>query len=125
MVELRHIGTWALAGIVTFVMVGGGVAHLTAPAQFIPLVPQFLPAGPILAITGVVQLVIGLAVLWPAWRRWAGLAFAMLCLGYLPLHLWDYIRPDPVFAPPVAATVRVAVQLVFVWIGLHLWRQKA
>ena len=45
-------------------------------------------------------------------------------VAYLPLHLWDYIRPDPVFAPPVAATVRVVVQLSFIWAGLTLWRRQ-
>jgi uncharacterized membrane protein len=103
-------------------MLAGGAAHLLQPAAFVPLVPPWLPASPTILLTGALQLAIGLAAAWPRTRRWAGLAFAALCFGYLPIHLWDYVRPDPIFAPPVAASVRVAVQLGFIVAGLALWR---
>lgn len=111
-----------LTAIVAFVMIGGGVAHLAAPQGFAPLVPGFLPAIPVILVAGVVQIGIGLAALWPRTRKWGGLAFAALCLGYLPLHLWDFFRPDPVFAPPVGATIRVLVQLLFIAAGVRLSR---
>ncbi len=115
----------ALTILVAIVMIAGGAGHLANPQQFVPLVPSFLPAVPVIVVTGVVQLGVGLAALWPRTRSWGGLAFAALCLGYLPLHLWDYVRPDPVFAPPVAATVRVVVQLLFIAAGVALWRRTA
>jgi uncharacterized membrane protein len=115
--------TWALVAIAAFVMIGGGVAHLAAPQQFAPLVPPFLPAVPVVLLAGVVQIAIGVAVLWPRMRALGGLAFAALCAAYLPLHLWDFFRPDPVFAPPLAATIRVVVQGLFICAGLLLWRR--
>jgi uncharacterized membrane protein len=115
--------TWALAGLVAFVMVGGGAAHLVAPQGFAQLVPAFLPAIPIILATGVLQISIGLAALLPRSRAWGALAFAILCAAYMPLHLWDYVRPDPVFAPPVAATVRIVVQGLFIGAGIALWRR--
>ncbi len=119
----NKIVDWALTGIVAFVMIGGGLAHLAAPAGFAPLVPPFLPAIPVLVAAGLVQIAIGGAALWPKTRAWGGLAFALLCAAYLPLHLWDFFRPDPVFAPPVAATLRVLVQGLFIWAGLTLWKR--
>lgn len=116
--------TYVLTGLVALVMLAGGAGHLTAPDGFRTLVPPFLPAGAVIAATGVLQVAIGLAVLWPRARGLAALAFAALCLGYLPIHLWDYFRPDPMFAPPVAATVRVVVQLLFIWAGVALWRRS-
>ena len=65
-----------------------------------------------------------IAVLVPRWRAWAGLAFAALCLGYLPLHLWDFFRPDPIFKPPLVAGARVIVQFLFIAIGLSLWKSR-
>jgi uncharacterized membrane protein len=115
--------TLALSVLIALVMIAGGSAHLASPEQFAPLVPAFLPAPAVIGATGVLQLAIGFAALWPRTRRWAGLAFAGLCFGYLPLHLWDYARPDPMFAPPVAATVRVVVQLLFIAAGWRLWRR--
>lgn len=110
----------ALTVLIAFVMIAGGAAHLATPDQFIPLVPTFLPASAIIAVTGVLQIAVGLLTLWPRTRTWGALAFAVVCLGYLPIHLWDYVRPDPVFAPPVAATVRVIVQLLFIAAGWAL-----
>jgi uncharacterized membrane protein len=115
---------WALAGIVAVVMILGGAAHLASPQGFAPLVPPFLPATPVLILTGLLQIAIGLVALWPRTRAWGGLAFALLCAVYMPLHLWDFVRPDPVFAPPVAATMRVAVQGLFIWAGIALWRRN-
>jgi len=111
----------ALSILIALVMIAGGAAHLATTANFVPLVPTFLPATPIILATGVLQIVIGLAALWPRTRALGALAFAALCLAYLPLHLWDYVRPDPVFAPPVAATVRVLVQVFLIWAGYTLW----
>lgn len=114
-----------LSILVAFVMIGGGAAHLLATAGFAPLVPAFLPANPIILATGVLQIGIGLAALWPRTRALGGIAFAALCLAYLPLHLWDYVRPDPVFPPPVAATIRVTVQMLFIWAGYSLWKRSS
>lgn len=114
----------ALSILVAFVMIAGGAAHLSAPDGFAPLVPAFLPATPVILATGVLQIGIGLAALLPRTRSFGGLAFAVLCAAYLPLHLWDFVRPDPVFAPPTAATIRVVVQLGFILVGYALWKRS-
>jgi uncharacterized membrane protein len=120
---MRKAVNVALTALIALVMIAGGGAHLAAPAQFAPLVPAFLPASPILFVTGVLQVAVGLVTLWPRTRAWGALAFAVVCLGYLPLHLWDFVRSDPVFAPPVAATVRLLVQLLFIAAGWTLFRR--
>ncbi|PTT87518.1 hypothetical protein DBR42_11495 [Pelomonas sp. HMWF004] len=116
--------SWALATLVALVMILGGIGHLMQPAYFATLVPPWLPAGLVLPATGVLQIAIGLAALWPATRSRAGLAFAFICLAYMPLHLWDFVRPDPVFPPPGAALTRVVVQILFIAAGLALWQRR-
>ena len=113
----------ALSIIVAFVMIAGGGAHLAAADNFVPLVPPYLPATPIILATGVLQIGVGLAALLPRTRSVGGIAFAALCAAYLPLHLWDFVRPDPVFAPPLAAGIRVAVQFAFILAGYALWKR--
>ena len=120
----KPMAKWALVGLTAFVMIGGGAAHLASPQGFAPLVPSFLPAVPVILAAGVVQILIGAAAIWPRTRALGALAFAALCTAYMPLHLWDFIRPDPLFAPPVAATVRVVVQGLFIWAGIALWRRS-
>lgn len=120
----KPLRTWALVGLVAFVMIGGGVAHLASPQGFATLVPPFLPAIPVVLAAGVVQILIGAAAIWSRTRALGALAFAALCTAYMPLHLWDFFRPDPLFAPPIAATVRLAVQGLFIWAGIALWRRS-
>jgi len=116
--------TIALSLLVALVMIAGGVAHLASPATFVPVVPIFLPVMPVIFASGLLELGIGLAALWPRTRGLAGLAFALLCLAYLPLHLWDFFRPDPVFAPPFVAAARVFVQALLIWAGISLWKRS-
>lgn len=120
---LGRAATFSLVGLVALVMIGGGLAHLATPTSFEPLVPAFLPAVPVLVLAGLVQIAIGAFAIWPRTRAWGGVAFAALCAAYLPLHLWDFFRPDPVFAPPMAASIRVLVQLLFIAAGVALWRR--
>lgn len=117
--------TTFLAMLVALVMIAGGAAHFAATQSFEPLVPPVFPARPVILATGVLQIAIGIAALAPRTRALAGLAFALLCLAYLPLHLWDFVRPDPVFAPPIAAGIRVAVQIAFIVVGYALWKRAS
>lgn len=109
--------------IVSFVMIAGGVGHLAQPTYFAAFVPNGWPVQAILVSTGVLQILIGLAVLWPRFRGHAALAFALLCLAYTPLHVWDFFRAQPVFTPVSAAWIRLAIQVAFIAIGWTLWRQ--
>jgi uncharacterized membrane protein len=69
-----------------------------------------------------VQVAIAIAVMVPKTRALAGAAFAALCVAYMPLHVWDLFRPDPVIAPLSAAIFRIFLQCVFIWVGWSLWR---
>lgn len=112
------------AGLIAVWMLAGGVLHLLAPEAFYPIVPDWMPELEVVLLSGVVEIVIGLAVLFPRFRSHSGLAFAALCLSFLPLHLWDFFRPDPVFSVPVAASIRIVVQLCLIALGLWLWQGR-
>ncbi len=103
-------------------MGGGGIAHLAAPEIFTGFVFEPLPANLVVLLAGILQCAIAIAILTPKTRKLAALAFAVLCTAYMPLHLWDLFRDDPVIAPLSAAIFRVGVQCGFIWVGWKLWR---
>ncbi|MDH4442425.1 MAG: hypothetical protein QE284_18825 [Rhizobium sp.] len=115
------VQTRLLTAVVAVVMLAGGIAHLVVPEIFFTIVPSIFPARLAVVASGVVELAIGLAVLVPRFRARAGIAFSLLCLGYMPLHLWDFIRPDPIFHPWPIAVARVILQIGFIWAGLRLY----
>ena len=116
--------THMLTALIALVMLAGGITHLAVPEFFFPIVPSVFPARLAVLGSGLVELAIGLAVLVPRYRARAGLAFALLCLAYMPLHLWDFLRPDPIFHPWPLAVGRVALQIGFIAAGLRLWQQR-
>ncbi len=110
--------------VISIWMLAGGVAHMLAPEAFFPIVPDWMPELAVVYGSGVVELAIGLGVLWRRTRAVAGLSFALLCAGFLPLHLWDFFRPDPIFSPWYAAATRCVVQLGLIGLGLLLWARR-
>ena len=110
--------------IIAFWMLAGGIAHLVVPDFFFQIVPDVFPKLWVVYISGIVEIMIGAAILVPKFRAIAGLCFAILCLGFLPLHVWDFFRPDPVFEVPVAASLRILVQFGLIGLGLFLWRTE-
>ncbi|MFY8031026.1 MAG: hypothetical protein ACOVO5_04260 [Devosia sp.] len=44
-------------------------------------------------------------------------------MGECEVHIGK-CKPPQVARPPVAATIRVAVQLLFIWAGIALWRRS-
>ena len=105
-------------------MLGGGFLHMVSPESFFPIVPGWLPKLAVVYLSGIIEIAIGVAVLMPRTRGIAGLAFAVLCAAYLPLHLWDFVRSDPIFEVPGAASIRIGVQLALIALGLWLWRVR-
>ncbi|MBI1186060.1 MAG: hypothetical protein GC206_01735 [Alphaproteobacteria bacterium] len=115
---------WIAVLIIAAWMLTGGVLHLVVPEFFFRLVPEPLQKLAVVYLSGVAELAIGAGVLLPRMRAFAGLSFALLCAAYLPLHLWDFFRPDPIFAPPYAAGARCLIQLILIALGLSLWRRR-
>lgn len=120
---MATLKTYAPVALIAIWMLGGGVAHFLYPASFHAIVPDVFPKNFVVYTSSAVEICIGLAILIPKFRAAAGLAFAALCLGFLPLHLWDFVRPDPVFTPIISAVIRVAVQFLLIWIGWRVWQR--
>lgn len=114
-----------IVGLIALFMGTSGVTHLARPEVFAGFVFAPLPALPVIYASGLLHLSVAGLALYPQTRHIAGLAFAAICAAYMPLHIWDLFRPDPVIAPVSAALLRIVVQVFFIWAGLKLWRQEA
>lgn len=115
---------WIAILIIAVWMLLGGALHMIAPEAFFRIVPDGLPKLAVVYISGLVELAIGAAVLIPRTRAHAGLAFALLCAAFLPLHVWDFFRPDPIFDVPYAASIRILIQFGLIALGLWLWKRR-
>lgn len=98
-------------------LVSGGL-HLVRPSAYEALVPPGLPApGAIIALSGVAELVCGVALM----RRapWAGSASAALLIAVFPGNVWFALAAaaDPTASPGfvAAAWLRLPLQAPLIW----------
>ncbi|NOD77689.1 MULTISPECIES: hypothetical protein [unclassified Ruegeria] len=105
-------------------LMAGGITHFIYPAVFDGFMPSFTPKIPAHILAGVAEITIAVALVLPKFRAFGGLFAAMLCTAYLPFHIWDLFRPDPVVAPFWAAIARLFVQFAMIGFGIHLWRTE-
>ena len=121
---LRTAARWLLAAA----LLVAGTAHFRMPEEFLAQVPSWLPVdgGVVVAVSGVVELALGLALLLlPRHRVALGLAAAALFVVVFPGNLAQYVEGTDAFGLDTdrARLARLFVQpLLVVW---ALWCTSA
>lgn len=124
--------------VFAFLLISGGINHLVNPEYYAPLIPDFLPERLSNGGSGIVEILIGIGLLWKRFRAWSSLAFMVLMLIFLPLHVWDLFRDDPALIQVVhlinpdahieqempILVIRVLMQLLLIYGGWWLWRRE-
>jgi uncharacterized membrane protein len=100
-------------------MIWGGVNHFLKPTFYVPFVPDFLPVREaFVALSGGVEILLGIAALVPRLRPAAGWGIMVLMFAFLPVHVWDVFRSEPAIGSHAAALIRLPIQFVFIlWAG--------
>lgn len=96
-------------------MILGGINHFLTPEIYFPFIPDFLPQAASNYLAGVVEIILGVGIFIPAYRRMAALGIVALLVFFLPLHLWDVFRQHPAIGSRSLALVRVPFQFVFIF----------
>ncbi len=122
MPTVRRFAPHALAAL----FVVSGVVHLVRPSTYAALIPPFLPApGPMIAISGMAELVLAAALLRRA--RWAGPASAALLVAVFPGNVWFAIATssDPTASTTLVASswLRLPLQVPLIWSALQAQRR--
>jgi uncharacterized membrane protein len=100
-------------------MIWAGVTHFLKPTFYVPFVPDFLPVREaFVALSGGVEILLGIAALVPRLRPTAGWGIMVLMFAFLPVHVWDVFRSAPAIGSHAAALIRLPIQFVFIlWAG--------
>ncbi len=98
-----------------------GIQHFVNPDFFLKVIPPFLLdfGYPIVYISGVIEIVIGLLMLTNKYQRNGASSFMWLMIAFLPLHIWDVFATNPFTGNQTNALIRLAMQ--FLLIGLS-WK---
>ncbi len=76
--------------------VGAGVMHFVRPAFFLTMMPPQLPwPGALVALSGVAEIVLGVAVLVPATRVYAAWGIVALLVAVFPANIYAAVAEIP------------------------------
>lgn len=116
-----HIIWFVVKIILALFIIYAGAQHFVNPVFFTKVVPPFLSdfSLPIVYISGVIEIAIGLLLLTNKYQYIGAAAFMFLMISFLPLHIWDVFAENPFTGSQQAALIRLAIQ--FVLIAL-LWK---
>lgn len=104
----------ALLWLMGVFYVFAGLAHLVRPDFYLPMMPPWVPAHlELVLLSGVAEVVLGVAVLVPRLRRIAAWGIIALLIAIFPANLHIALNDVPVFGAPHGAGVWNWVRLPF------------
>ena len=103
-------------------MTVAGIMHFIKPAMYAALIPPFLPAPMFLVYaSGVVEIVVGIGLLLPRYRRLAAWGIIATLIAVFPANIYHAAEgglshPDlpESFANPTGAYIRLPFQFLFI-----------
>jgi uncharacterized membrane protein len=118
--NIKRVALFALC----LAFVTAGVNHFTNPDFFVAIMPPYLPAHlELVYLSGVFEILLGVAVLVPKLRSLAGWGLIALLLAIFPANLHMALHPE-LFPDiePVALYIRLPIQ--FLLIGWAFWATR-
>ena len=108
---------WVMAAFYVF----AGVMHFVRPDVYLPMMPPYLPwPGPLVFLSGVAEVALGLAILVPRLRPVAAWGIILLLIAVFPANIHIALNNVPLFGNPEGAGIWNWVRLPMQGV-LALW----
>ena len=96
-------------------MIYAGAQHFINVDFFNAFVPNFLVYKTfIIYASGVVEVMLGILLLTPQYKRTAASGIFVLMLCFLPIHVWDVFSETPAIGSHEAALIRLPIQILLI-----------
>ncbi|MEN2280876.1 hypothetical protein AAGF08_01975 [Algoriphagus sp. SE2] len=102
--------------ILALLLLVSGIAHFIIPEFYFPLIPDFLPKSVANIFAGGVEILLGIGVFIPSFRKHALLGIFILMIIFLPIHILDALKENPAIGTKAVAFTRIAIQLVLIYL---------
>lgn len=112
-----------LAYFFAAIMLLSGVMHIVNPDVYLPMIPNFINPKLANGLAFITEIAVGIMLLMPKYRHYGGLGFALLMIAFLPIHIWDLMKDNPMMGSKMAATVRLIVQFVLIYLGYRIYHK--
>jgi uncharacterized membrane protein len=96
-------------------MINAGPQQLKKPQFFSLFVPVFLPfKNFIIYASGLVEILLGVFLIIPKYKKVAATGIFILMLFFLPIHIWDVFSETPAIGSHKKALIRLPVQFILI-----------
>lgn len=96
-------------------MIYAGAQHFTNVEFFNAFVPDFLIyKACIIYVSGIIEVLLGILLLIPKYKRTAASGIFVLMICFLPIHIWDVFSNTPAIGSHQAALIRLPIQFVLI-----------
>lgn len=111
------IDAWWDIFLISGIYLFAGLTHFLFPGIYLKVVPEYLPwHGPIVYLSGAIEIVLGVALLIPAVRSLAAVGVIMLLIAVLPVHVEQFRRKEARLGLPLWVVIlRQPLQLLLIW----------
>lgn len=109
--------------ILAFMMIFGAYNHVADPEFYDGFIPDFFPKLTVNYISAIVELIIGVLIILPNWRRLGALLFIGLMVAFFPIHIWDLLKDVPAIGSKQLAMIRLVVQFIFIGIAYVVFKK--
>ncbi|MBJ7428769.1 MAG: hypothetical protein JHD28_07430 [Bacteroidia bacterium] len=106
------------------IMIVAGAMHFISPAVYLPFFPNQWPQKAIIYGSGIIEVLVGLCTLIPRYSRFGTLGIFILMLAFLPLHVIDVFKENPVVGSKLVAFIRLPFQFVFIAWAWFIFKEK-
>lgn len=104
--------------------IGAGINHFLNPKFYLAIMPAFLPAHQMLnVVSGIVEIVLGIAICFPASRQMAAYALMAMLVSFFLVHVSHLFNP-PKMVQGKYWLIVLRIPLQFVLIYWAWWVSK-
>ncbi len=107
--------------VLSMFMIGAGTMHFVNPDFYVRMMPPAIPLhDPLVVVSGVCEIMLGLLLLVPRCSRWAAWGIIALLIAVFPANIYVYQNQELIPAPPLVHLLRLPLQGVLIlWAYWH------
>lgn len=109
----------------SLMMLFGAYNHVVNPEFYNGFIPSPFPKLIVNYFSAVLELIIGVLIIFPRWRKMGTLSFIGLMIAFFPIHIWDLLKDVPAVGSKEVAIIRLIVQFIFIGIAYFVFKKDS
>lgn len=111
-----------LSSSLAIFMMLASLLHVFKPAMFDPFIPDSFPKLLVNYLAGIIEFLLGVGLFYTTIRSKVALGLVIVFIVFLPIHIQDVFRDEPIIGSKLVAYVRLPIQFVLIYWAWYICR---